>query len=363
LKIEKDLKRADDVAITHDSWTSISTKSYFTTTVHFIDDAWMLKHAVLGTIKFDGSHTGENISKELMGSKQKWRLPVPIAVTDNAANEQKAYELLEWTRFGCYGHRINLVVKNALKFPDVARILGKIRKLVTFFHQSTSMADLLFDKQKLLMEGSIIGHKLIMDVVTRWNSTLHMLKRILEQIPAVSAVANDPTITKIASSTLRNCLLTFDEQAVVEDLVTVLDPFDKATTIVCGENIPTLHKILPLVIKLTRISEEGNDDSPTIKRVKQQIRKEMGNRTEPERITLVACILNPYTKDLTFLNEMRDVAFKKLNEMIEEKGGDLPEVRVKKEKENDEPSVPPLPSLPSTSESEEIQPEVPPMTS
>ncbi|XP_062587659.1 zinc finger BED domain-containing protein 4-like [Saccostrea cucullata] len=224
-----------------------------------------------------------------------------IAVTDNAANEQKAYELLEWTRFGCYGHRINLVVKNALKIPDVVRILGKIQKLVTFFHQSTSMADLLFDKQKLLMEeGSIIGHKLIMDVVTRWNSTLHMLKRILEQIPAVSAVANDPTITKSASSTLRNCLLTFDKQAVVEDLVTVLDPFDKTTTIVCGENIPTLQKILPLVVKLTRLSEEGDYDSPTIKRVTQQIQNEMGNRTEPERIALVACILNPYTKDLTF---------------------------------------------------------------
>jgi len=52
-----------------------------------------------------------NIADELRATQTKWSLPEPMATTDNAANEQKAYEILGWDSFGCYGHKINLVVK------------------------------------------------------------------------------------------------------------------------------------------------------------------------------------------------------------------------------------------------------------
>lgn len=65
--LQKDLKAVSDVALTHDSWTSIATQSFDAVTVHFIDQEWNLKSAVLQTKKFDGSHTAENISKRLKG--------------------------------------------------------------------------------------------------------------------------------------------------------------------------------------------------------------------------------------------------------------------------------------------------------
>lgn len=34
-------------------------------------------------------------------------------------------------------------------------------------------------------ENRYIGHRLIADVPTRWNSLLDMLERILEQMPAI----------------------------------------------------------------------------------------------------------------------------------------------------------------------------------
>ena len=34
-----------------------------------------------------------------LGTKQEWNLPNITAVSDNAANEKKAFELLNWTRF------------------------------------------------------------------------------------------------------------------------------------------------------------------------------------------------------------------------------------------------------------------------
>ena len=86
--------------------------------------------------------------------KAEWQLPTPILVTDNAANERKAAVVLGWTRFGCYGHRINLVVKHSLEIPELSRILGKSRKLVTFFHQSTSVTDVLKEKQQLIFTAT-----------------------------------------------------------------------------------------------------------------------------------------------------------------------------------------------------------------
>ena len=202
-KLRKDLQNSPYAAITHDGWTSLNTESFYTTTIHFVDNEWTLKNAVLGTVKLTGTHTAENIADELQKTQIKWSIPQPVATTDNAANEQKAYSLLGWERFGCYGHRINLVVKNSLGNSEVAKILGKVRRLVTFFHKSSSLTDEIHVKQKLLFPSNQVGHKLIIDVQTRWNSTLQMLRRLLEQAPVLMALANDTTLTKAATTTLK----------------------------------------------------------------------------------------------------------------------------------------------------------------
>lgn len=170
------MKSCKNVSITHDGWTSCNTESYSCVTAHFITNQWELVNAVLQTKIVEGSHTGENIANALKEVKETWSLPDIISVTDNAANEKKAFQILNWIRFGCYGHRINLVVKNALSVSkEISHVIAKGRKLVTFFHQSTSANDSLLAKQKLLLQEEFVGHKLIMDVPTRWNSTVAML--------------------------------------------------------------------------------------------------------------------------------------------------------------------------------------------
>ena len=91
-----DLCEAPSVSITHDAWTSINVQSYDTVTVHYISSAWDLKSAVLKTQHFLGSHTGENVANNLQQTADMWKLKDIIAVTDNASNERKAFELLGW---------------------------------------------------------------------------------------------------------------------------------------------------------------------------------------------------------------------------------------------------------------------------
>lgn len=187
-----------------------------------------MRSVVLETKKVTGSHTAENIKNSLIETPNTWKLPEPSAVTDNAANERKAFELLEWCRFGCYGHRINLIGKNALALRELSKVIAKGRKLVTC-HQSSSVTDLLMSKQRILLAEDLRGHKLIMDFPTRWNSTYSMLERLLEQTPAIMAVISDSSCAKAAANTLKSYAYSFDELSLVERLAAALKPFMKAT--------------------------------------------------------------------------------------------------------------------------------------
>ena len=89
-----ELKLARNVAITHDGWTYLNNESYDTVTVHYIKDTpleWILRGKVLSNKRVEGSHISEAIAQSLTLTKMKWFLPELVAVTDNAAKEQKAF--------------------------------------------------------------------------------------------------------------------------------------------------------------------------------------------------------------------------------------------------------------------------------
>ena len=354
--MKSDVSTCQHISITHDGWSSCNTESYSCVTAHFITADWKLVNAVLQTKKVEGSHTGENIAQALSEVKVSWSLPNIIAVTDNAANEKKAFEILNWIRFGCYGHRINLVVKNALSSSnEITRVIAKGRKLVTFFHQSTSANDCLLGKQRLLLKEEQVGHKLIMDVPTRWNSTVAMLRRLIEQSPAVLALASDSgdILSKTAIATIKSFAYSFEEQSLVEKLVDVLTPFERATAIVCADKSPTMHKILPVIMKLGKCIVLSDDDPECIKKMKKKMSDEIIKRCarvdNDEEISLMACILNPLMKQLEFLSqEQRDHAQGQLTEKALELASTP--VQIKTEPlECHERSTPAEPSLPSVS--------------
>ena len=282
-----------------------------------------------------------------------WKLPNPTCVTDNAANEKKAIEILGWERSGCYGHRINLIVKNALEVTEVNKILSKCRKLVGHFHKSTSLNDCLIEKQASVFSDSetLIGHKLIIDCPTRWNSSLDMLRRILEQTPAIMAVASDKKISKSMLDNVKACCLNFEELSVVEDLVQILEPFQRATSILCAELNPTMNKVLVTFEKIKKILENPNFSS-IMKKVVSKMKEEICKRITDEEIPLMAAMLSPDTKNLNFLSESERIS---AHQLLLTKALSVSNVKIKEEKNEtvtdsssqSGPSTDILPKLPS----------------
>ena len=190
----KDISSASSIALTTDGWTSRATESYITVTVHFIDEAWKLKNYVLVTRPMHESHTGENIGSFLKETLAEWNLTkfgqIPV-VTDNASNMDIAVARADmFPHVKCLAHTINLAAQKALGINAVSRLLGRIRRIVSFFHRSSTAAQLLKVKQSSL---SLPVHKLMIDVSTRWNSAYDMVHRYLEQQPVIAAtlLSND----------------------------------------------------------------------------------------------------------------------------------------------------------------------------
>ncbi|KAK6169740.1 hypothetical protein SNE40_020731 [Patella caerulea] len=237
-----DIKQAEYVSITSDGWTSRVTDSYETVTCHYLND-WKLESKVLCTTKFDESHTAENITSFLESVMDEWDIceKTVALVTDNASNMLLAASKLDGiTHLPCFAHTLNLAAQKGLKTDGVSRVLSKIRKVVTYFHKSTSATELLRSKQTLL---GLPGHKLIKDVTTRWNSTYDMVERYVEQQPAIQATLLSKDIRKKETD-----LPSLSDSA--EEIISIMKPIKTATVVMCGEETPTISIVSPLYHKL-----------------------------------------------------------------------------------------------------------------
>lgn len=268
------LKSAERVAITCDSWTSRATDNYLTITSHHIDQEWRLVSHVLQTRTTEASHTAANLSEIMFKAIEEWELTNknPVIVTDNAANMVRAVEITGWLHIGCFAHTLNLASQAGLKVPAVAQLLGRVRRIASFFHRSTVASRKLKEKQKIL---KLPAHKLVTDGVTRWNSTLEMLERFLEQQPAISAALLSPEVRRSDSNL---CSLTEADITDGEDIVKALKPLKAATLVMSEEKSPTLSIIAPLHAQLLEKMISVSHDSSLIKDLKTAVYDNLKSR-------------------------------------------------------------------------------------
>ncbi|XP_021339826.1 zinc finger BED domain-containing protein 1-like [Mizuhopecten yessoensis] len=172
-KLKTELK-GQFVSLTTDGWTSRATDSYINITSCHIDAKLEMKNYVLQPQAMPDSHTDSNIAAVLKEAVTEWELfpPNPPIVSDNAANMSVAAKEFGTTlRVGCFAHTLNLACGRALKLNTVSKLLARMRRIVAYFHRSTTAAAVLKQKQELLQLPS---YKLVIDVQTRWNSALDM---------------------------------------------------------------------------------------------------------------------------------------------------------------------------------------------
>ena len=144
---------AISVSLTTDTWTSTATDSYITVTEHHITENWEMESNVLIRRDMRVRHAAENIAKKLEACTKEFGLvnKVECCVHDNARNMECASELCpQWPDLRCFAHTLQLCVNPALDIPQVAKVVGKCRKLVGYFKHSTTLTAKMWKRQKLL---------------------------------------------------------------------------------------------------------------------------------------------------------------------------------------------------------------------
>ncbi|KAK5890918.1 hypothetical protein CesoFtcFv8_014394 [Champsocephalus esox] len=153
-----------------------------------------------------------------------------------------------------------------------------------------------------------------------------MLERLYEQRLPVQAVLADETVTKVGirkSLAMREC-----QWELVEQLIPVLRPLAKATTIMCGENHIGLCFIYPVLLNMANNTLSANESNlAAIRSFKNTVRKELTTRFKllsrllAESIPIMACMLDPRFKHLKFFpDDVREEAQARLPQLVREDG-------------------------------------------
>lgn len=304
--VAEDLSDAACVALTTDGWTSRATQAYLTVTAHYISSEWRMKCFVLQTRPLHESHTSEHLSEALTQALRDWKLrrdqsTIPVT-TDNAKNIVNAVNETAGLgpQIGCFAHTVNLAAKNAVSVQQVSHLLGKVRKVVTFFHHSAAAAHVLAAKQEML---ELPVHKLKHDVTTRWNTTYDMLERYVEQQAAIYSALMDKNVRRNVKDT---GVLSDGEAKLAEDLVKILKPLKTVTALMSTETSPSVSMIVPLKKMILKAMRPSEEDSSTIKDVKSAITEDLqGRYTNPHIQCYLhrATALDPRFKSLPYLED------------------------------------------------------------
>ncbi|XP_075178562.1 zinc finger BED domain-containing protein 6-like [Anomaloglossus baeobatrachus] len=220
-----------------------------TCTTNFSTARGKRQQAVLKLICLGGkSHTAQDLWTGIKQQTDEWLLPVNLkpglVMCDNGRNLVAALGLGSLTHIPCLGHVLNLVVQSFLtNYPHMSELLQKVRDVCAHFRHSNPAARL----SVLQRHFGLPAHRLICDVPTRWNSTLHMLERLCEQQEA------------IVEFQLQHHNFTTKEWASMRDLCAVLRCFEYSTNMASIDDA-IISLIIPLVCLLKKTLQAMMDE-------------------------------------------------------------------------------------------------------
>lgn len=293
------LINAEAVSLTTDGWTSLNNQSFWTVTVHFIDEnTYTLESFLLGCTKFNERHTAENLAEFLKKTIVDWDInnKVSAVSSDNAANIVAAIKICGFRHIACFAHTLNLIVQEGLK--TIKPVIDKIKAIVEFFKRSSHGQAKLSSLQEQM---NLPDLKLKQDVVTRWNSTFDMLDRILK--------IKDAVISTLALLNTGINIPSPEEWQLAEESKKVLQIFYEMTTETSAEKTLSLSKIPLFVAALNNhltaiIVDQGILESTRklAQNLKEQVSKRFQN-IEDNELICQATILDPRFKKHGFSSD------------------------------------------------------------
>ena len=115
-KLISSIASLSSIALTTDLWRNRNLTHFLCLTAHFFDKNFKYFSIVIAFRKFSTRHTAVNLEEFIRTELGLLEIPIEkvISITsDNGSDIKKAASSLT-TRFSCFAHNLNLIVKNSL---------------------------------------------------------------------------------------------------------------------------------------------------------------------------------------------------------------------------------------------------------
>ncbi|KAG8237098.1 hypothetical protein J437_LFUL015465 [Ladona fulva] len=297
------ISEAAYAALTTDLWTSVPLQGYLSATAHFIVRGKLFS-VILATRK--------EICRVLSEISSDWAVwdKIVAVVTDNAANMEVAVRRMGVLHLCCIAHTLNLLVQESLSSPLLSEFEDLRRPcclIVGHFKLSTSATAKLVKSQEVLNRPLL---KLKQEVATRWNSTLIMLRRLLE--------------VKTSLTLALTCLprsppaLTNRQWEILEDCIPLLNPLEELTTELSSDKYVTSSVIIPLIMGAQHLVMNSKPATTVGEHLKEVLLENFSKRLSPYEkhvITSSTTILDPRFKKMAIgLEENASKAYNRIQD-------------------------------------------------
>ncbi|XP_053107889.1 zinc finger BED domain-containing protein 4 [Hemicordylus capensis] len=301
------LKEAESgvVHFTSGIWMSNQTREYLTLTAHWVTFESRARpqcedyhsQALLNVSQIDCDYSGISIQKQLEYWWEAWitsiGLQVGITVTDNQTIGKTLNEG-EHSSVQCFGHTVNLIVNEAIKSQRmVQNLLSIARKICERVHRSAKAREKLAELQK---EYHLPPHQLIQDVPSKWNTSFHMLERLIEQKRAIDEMSIECSFRELISC---------DQWEVMQSVCHALKPFEVASREM-STHMSTLSQVIPMIHILNRkielLFEETMGIDTMLKSLKEAMVSRLSSTLHDPRY-IFATLLDPRYKASLFTEE------------------------------------------------------------
>uniref|UniRef100_A0A8D0G757 Zinc finger BED-type containing 4 n=1 Tax=Sphenodon punctatus TaxID=8508 RepID=A0A8D0G757_SPHPU len=301
------LKEAESGVIhfTSGIWMSNQTREYLTLTAHWVSFESSFRpqcedyhcSALLNVSQIDCDYNGIGIQKQLEYWWETWitsiGLQIGITVTDNQTIGKTLNEG-EHSSVQCFNHTVNLIVTEAIKSQRMFQnLLSIARKICERVHRSAKAKEKLAELQK---EYQLPQHQLIQDVPSKWNTSFHMLERLIEQKRAIDEMSIECSFRELISC---------DQWEVMQSVCHALTPFDAASREMSTHR-STLSQVIPMIQILNRkiemLFEETMGIDTMLKSLKEAMMSRLSSTLHDPRY-IFATLLDPRYKTSLFTEE------------------------------------------------------------
>ncbi|GJJ67751.1 hypothetical protein EMPS_00097 [Entomortierella parvispora] len=298
-------------SMTIDSWTSDAGKPFMSFTFQWLDSNFHQHECALDMAPQPYPHTAFAMAGLIREIIFKWDLNLMInsITTDSARAVENACAMSSLPRIPCLAHSVHNAIKSTLEVDehyDIRSLVDSVHKLCKLFHSSPKMTQLLQGSQERLNPTSR-ALVVMMDVVTRWNSTLTMLERARHLLKSMEDVlqrlSDGDEADPVAAAKLRERLPAPASWRRIDILIEILKPMFRTTQIFSSSENGTLATMAPWVMSIAAQLRGMEIEVGPMADFRDDLVIELENRVELTDTVIVASAFHPSFHNLWYIRD------------------------------------------------------------